>query len=146
MFSKKMDNRGQISAEYLLLMVIIILILSAVTIPLASKSIDASNDVSQASDAKVAVESIADAANVVYANGPGAKRKITVYIPQDNMTFFFNSKGISTNVTLSDGSVKTVTATTEYPLSYAILTVSKGSKNVIIMWYPQNNYISEWIG
>ncbi len=76
MFKKGMDNRGQISAEYLLLMVIIILILSSVTIPLASKSIDASNDVSEASDAKVAVESIANAANVVYANGPGSKRTI----------------------------------------------------------------------
>ncbi|MBU4548087.1 MAG: class III signal peptide-containing protein, partial [Euryarchaeota archaeon] len=67
-----MDKRGQLSVEYLLLVLIILIILGTVTIPLIGDSIDASMDVSMVSDAKTAVESISSAADIVYSNGPGS--------------------------------------------------------------------------
>ena len=53
-----MDDIGQISVEYLLLIVVILIIISAVTIPLMGKSIDASNDVSWTSDAKMQLKAL----------------------------------------------------------------------------------------
>ncbi|MDO9260521.1 MAG: class III signal peptide-containing protein, partial [Flavobacteriaceae bacterium] len=88
---KGMDKRGQVSVEYLLVVLVLILILSVVTIPLIGNSIDASNDVSDASDAKIATDTLANAADVVYANGPGAKRTVSIYVPQNGSLSFGNS-------------------------------------------------------
>ena len=142
MFSKRMDNRGQISAEYLLLMVIIILILSSVTIPLASKSIDSSNDVSQASDAKVYVTGLADAVNAVYANGPGSKRVVNVYLPQDNMVFARGGTTLNLTVKLSDGTTKLITANTEYPVYSYTYTLPKKWYKYYVIWKPGENAIT----
>ncbi len=127
------DNKGQVSAEYLLLFVVILLILSAVTIPLVSDSIDASNDVSWASDARSAVNSIASAVDIVYSNGPGAKRTLNVYIPE-TMNFKTDSKTISLSVVLSDGTTKQVNATTQYPMSTNDIDLNKGWRNVTVKW------------
>jgi uncharacterized protein (UPF0333 family) len=77
-----MDSKGQLSVEYLLLILVIVIILGAVTIPLVGNSISNSLYVSGASDAKNAVSNIANAANLVYANGPSSKRTINIYMPK----------------------------------------------------------------
>ncbi|MGF7119181.1 class III signal peptide-containing protein [Methanobacterium oryzae] len=144
MFKKGMDNKGQISAEYLLLMVIIILILSSVTIPLASQSIDASNNVTITSDAKTAVSSIADAVNVVYANGPGAVRTLDVNIPQNGMSFATNENNITlTTVSIKDsnGNAKVVSANTQFAVNNITTTLNEGNHKVNIAW-TDNNYIT----
>ena len=65
-----MDRRGQASAEYLLLIVVILLVMGWLLVNVYQPSIGATMDVSIASDAKNAVTNIANAANLVYANGP----------------------------------------------------------------------------
>ena len=92
-----MDDIGQISVEYLLLIVVVLIIISSVTIPLIGKSVDASNDVSNVADAKNAVNEIANAVNIIYANGPGAKRTLDVYIPQNNMKLQTSNGTITLN-------------------------------------------------
>ncbi len=79
----KMENKGQASAEYLLLLVVLLIILASVTIPLVANSVNASMDVSKSSDTKNALQSIANAVNIVYANGPGSKRTIDIYMSQN---------------------------------------------------------------
>lgn len=79
-----MDSKGQASAEYLLLILVILIIMGAVTIPLVAKSIGSSTATSQVSDAKTAVTTIANAVDIVYSNGPGAKRTFNVYLPKSN--------------------------------------------------------------
>ena len=77
-----MDSKGQVSAEYLFLILIFLIILSTVTVPMAANSITASQQVSVTSDSETAVSTIANAVNVVYANGPSSERTVNVYIPQ----------------------------------------------------------------
>jgi len=113
---KKLDNRGQISVEYLLLIVVILVVLGSITIPLIGKSIDASNDISYTSDAKIAVESVADAINLVYANGPGSKRTLNIRIPQNGMNFASTANNIQLVAHLSDQN-KTVNADIKYPVN-----------------------------
>ena len=74
-----MDSKGQVSVELLFLVSgIILIIMSAITIPIIGNSIDASMNVSHVSDAKSAVVNIGNAIDIVYANGPGAKRTLNV--------------------------------------------------------------------
>ncbi len=129
-----MDDEGQISLEYLLLILVAILILGSVTIPLIGKAIDASNDVSRASDAKIAVETIANAVDIVYANGPGAKRTITFYIPQDGRIGFDNQV-IYFDVTLSNGTTRRINATTEYAnIAFNPVNLNRGWHKAVIRW------------
>ena len=94
----KLDSKGQVSVELLFLVVIILIIMSAITIPMIGNSIDASMDVSHVSDAKSAVVNIGNAIDIVYANGPGAKRTLDVYIPQNtSLTTTNNQLGTTIN-------------------------------------------------
>ena len=77
-----MDSRGQASAEYLFLILIFLIVLATVTVPFAGYAISSSQNVSITSDAQTAVSTLVNAVNVVYANGPGAKRTVSLYIPQ----------------------------------------------------------------
>ncbi len=77
----KMDVKGQVSAEYLLLALVFLIIIGSVTVPLIGNSISSSLDISHSSDVSAAINSITNAVGVVYANGPGAKRTINVYFP-----------------------------------------------------------------
>ncbi|BDH79371.1 MAG TPA: class III signal peptide-containing protein [Methanothermobacter sp.] len=136
-----MDDKGQVSFEYLMLILVAILILGTVTIPLVGRAIDASNDVSRASDAKVAVESIANAADIVYANGPGAKRTITFYIPQDGI-IGFNNGVIYFDVTLSNGTTRRINAPTEYGnITMTPTSLTRGWHKAVISWPNKSNNI-----
>ncbi|MCK9150658.1 class III signal peptide-containing protein [Methanobacterium alcaliphilum] len=128
---KGLDSRGQVSVEYLLLVLVIILMFTAITIPLVSNSLQASNDVSTASDAKNAVENIAKAVDMVYANGPGAKRTISVYFPQTT-TLRASNYTIGLNTTLSNGT-KFVNATTQYIVNKNV-SITEGWRTVIVYW------------
>ena len=138
---KGMDVRGQVSVEYLLVVLVLILVLSLVTVPLIGQSLDASSDVSSASDAKIAVENIANAADVVYANGPGAKRTLTVYIPQTTQLVTFNNT-VGLNITYSNGTAGIINTTTQYPVANNTFAVSEGWHTVVVTWQLNNNYVS----
>ncbi len=115
MFS--MDEKGQASVEYVLLSLVFLIILGSVTIPLVSKSIDSSMDVSDTSNVNAAVNSIANAVGVVYANGPGAKRTINVYFPVSG-TMSTNNNVLTMPVTLSNGTSKNINAAVPYPVTF----------------------------
>lgn len=128
-----MDEKGQVSVEYLMLIFVAILILGTITLPLVGKAIDASNDVSRASDAKIAVETIANAADVVYANGPGAKRTVSFYIPQ-NGTLVCNNNMIYFTIKFSNNTMQNITAITQYNITSNSMQLTKGWHTATITW------------
>jgi len=105
-----MDVKGQASVEYLLLALVFLIILGSVTVPLVGNAIGNSTDVSHASDASAAINSIANAVGIVYSNGPGAKRTINVYFSQSGTLYYSSAnstiymsvfiKSTSTNKTI----------------------------------------------
>lgn len=137
-----MDDRGQISAEYLLLIVVIMVVLTTVTLPLVLNAVNNSNDVSWSSDAKIAVESIANAINIVYANGPGSKRTFDVYIPQDMVLTTSTAGDVSLVVTLSDSTTKPITATTGYKLNATSTNLSRNWHTIQVYWPLGTNSIT----
>jgi uncharacterized protein (UPF0333 family) len=143
MFKRGMDNKGQLSVEYLLLLVVIFVVFGAMITYLIGPSIDSANDISRVSAASNAVNSIANAANLVYSNGPNSKRTLQVYIP-DNTVITCNYTGwTSTNgsvnayVTLSNGSIETITSPTFWRLDPNTYN-SPGYHTVVLSWGNSN--------
>lgn len=150
MFKRGMDSKGQLSVEYLFLLMIILVVFGFMITHFIGPTIDASNDISDVSAASNIVNSIANEANVVYANGVSSQRTITMYIPQDNTNIVTGRNGtkgfVSMNVTLSNGTIKTVSAQTAYPLYSYTFTLSHGNKRAVVKWWVGDGAINEWMG
>ena len=131
----KMDAKGQLSAEYLLLSLVFLIIIGSVTIPLISNSISDSLDVSDTSQVSASINSITNAVGIVYANGPGSKRTINVYFPAGG-TLVYNAANntLQMPVTLSDGTNKIIDANVPLNLTLVNATVYKGNYNVTVTW------------
>ena len=99
-------------------------------------------DVSGASDIKNAVSNIANAVNLVYANGPGSKRTINVYTPQGTISVDNTLMIIGMNTTLSNGTTKFINASTNYNVNIVNPNVSKGWHTVTVEWVLNNPYIT----
>ncbi len=160
-----MENKGQASAEYLLLLVVILIIMAAVTIPLVGSSVNSTMATSMTSDGVNAVQSIANAVNLVYANGPGARRTISIYIPQGttltnstNVTIsgYYMGMDISTSGgpysgphiqttyynSIAKTSINYVYASTNYPVSINPSTpINKGWYKALVNWNVGNKTI-----
>ncbi|UTB32817.1 MAG: hypothetical protein NKF70_00600 [Methanobacterium sp. ERen5] len=140
MFS--MDETGQASVEYVLLSLVFLIILGSVTIPLISKSIESSIDVSDTSNVNSAVNSIANAVGVVYANGPGAKRTINVYFPVAG-TLSNSNNAIGMPVTLKNGTSKNVNAAVPYKVTFTPSAVAqKTNYNATVEWKVSDDHIT----
>lgn len=131
-----MDRKGQASAEYLLLIVVILIVMGWLVVSVYQPAIGATMDISGSSDAKNAVGSIADAVNLVYANGPGAKRTLNVYIPPPaNITASNLTKVIGMNVLLYNGTNKYVNKSINYNVTVVPPTnTTKKWYNVTVEW------------
>ncbi|MDI6841711.1 MAG: class III signal peptide-containing protein [Methanothermobacter wolfeii] len=136
-----MDNGGQVSLEYLLLILVVILVLGGVTIPLIGSSIEASTDVSRASDAKIAVQTLADAADIVYSNGPGAKRTVSFYIPVDG-TLFVGNSSVKFMVTYTNGTRSNITASTQYNITASATQLTRGWYTAVVYWPLNSSTVS----
>lgn len=145
-----MDSRGQVSAEYIFLILIFLIVLATVTIPFAGDAISSSQNVSVASDAKVALSAITNAVNVVYSNGPGAKRTVNVYFPQDaqlaydgtNKALTLGLQNIPVSASDPSGDQK---GNVQASVPYAVTvdgTVTKGWHDVVITWDVGDKFIT----
>ena len=146
-----MDVKGQASVEYLLLALVFLIILGSVTVPLAGDAIGNSTDVSHASDASAAINSIANAVGIVYSNGPGAKRTINVYFSQGG-TLNYNSANSTIYMfvfIISTGTNKTIDANVPIAVNFpnggnvnnrtnynATVTWANGTSNVNVALTP----------
>lgn len=152
-----MDSRGQASVEYIFLILIFLIVLVSVTIPFAGEAISSSHNVSVTSDAKTAVSTIANAVNVVYSNGPGAKRTVNVYIPQDTQLIYIDdSPGKALALTLSDIPVNAsnpsvtksnVNSTISYPVTVVPGgTINEGWHIFTVTWEVESSSITVTVG
>lgn len=145
-----MDSRGQVSAEYIFLILIFLIVLTAVTVPLAGNAISSSQNVSITSDAQTTLSTIVNAVNVVYANGPGAKRTVNVYFPQNGATLAYSANVLSLSlqdipVNASNPGVMKPNVNSSVPYALTITGgagISKGWHNVVITWSVGSNSIS----
>jgi uncharacterized protein (UPF0333 family) len=100
-------------------------------------------DVSDTSNVNSAVNSIANAVGVVYANGPGAKRTINVYFPVGG-TLSYGNNAIGMPVTLNTGATKNVTATVPTAVAFSPNgnVAQKANYNATVTWPTSGNIIN----
>lgn len=127
-----MDVKGQVSAEYLLLSLVFLIIIGSITVPLVGHSISSSLDISSTSDVSAAINSITNAVGVVYANGPGAKRTINVYFPLSG-TLSYASNTIQMQVPLQTGGNKLISSNVPIPVVINNGAVVRDNYNVEVM-------------
>ena len=102
-----LDRKGQISLEYILSSMIVIIIICLILIPILLTAIDYSNDIIDSINCKNELSKITDAIDYSSFSGKGSKRIVYVDFNQDVDIRFFNNgqKGFaSINLPLSSGS------------------------------------------
>ena len=144
-----MDVKGQASVEYLLLTLVFLIIIGSVTVPLITQGINDSLDVSHSSDASAAINSIANAIGVVYANGPGSQRTVNVYFSNDNAILGYNAanKTILMSVPVYGGNgTKIIDANVPIAVTFngagTFNVVNKTNYNATVTWPIGTNTIN----
>ena len=99
--------RGQLSIEFLIVFVGMMMILATVTYPLYDKAREDADKMATQLDAREAANTLANAVNTLYASGSGAKLVIEYWLPSGTTAVFIggyendNVDGVNT----TDGSV-----------------------------------------
>ena len=138
-----LDNKGQLSLEYILSSMIVILIISLISVPALLTAIDYSNDMIDSINSKGELSKITDAIDFCYASGKGSRRIVYVDFNQDVNIRLYDSgqKGIaSLNLNLSDRS-KEITGSFDYNGLNENIHLSHGFNKIMVEWNDESNRI-----
>lgn len=79
---KRDDVRGQLSIEFLIVFTGLLIVVATVTMPTYNQARSDAEKIAKLSEAREAANTLANALNTVYANGPGSKLTIEYWLPQ----------------------------------------------------------------
>ena len=137
------DNKGQLSLEYVLSSMIAILIISLISIPILLTAMDYSNDIIDTINSKSELSKITDAIDFCYASGKGSKRIVLVDFNRNVDIRFYNDgkKGFATiSLNLSDNA-KEITNTFDYNGLNENIHLQKGFNRIAVKWNEDSNMI-----
>ena len=138
-----LDKKGQLSLEYILSAMIVILIISLISVPILLNAIDYSNDVIDSINAKNELYKITDAIDFCYSSGKGS-RKIVFTDFYRSCTIKLSSNGqngiASINLNLSKD-YKNIKSDFQYNGLNKNLELSKGFNKVLVQWNEETNDI-----
>ena len=137
MFFKSTDNKGQLSLEYILSAMMVILLISLLSVPVLSLTIDYSNDIIDSINAKNELSKITDAIDFCYNCGKGSKKIVLLNFNKDLSIRFSNDgeEGIAyLNLQLSDGTSKEISSDFEYNGLNINMQFSKGFNKLLVEW------------
>ena len=128
-----MDNRGQVSLEYLLIFAISMILLIAFTLPLTDFTIQTTLDVSDSLDMKSDLSKLSQAIQTVYGQGQGSKQIVNI-ISQAPSKIDVTDSHVSCNLKLKDGSRKLVKVTSKSNLAKTTIPISEGTNTIVVEW------------
>ena len=143
MRASDLDNKGQLSLEYILSSMVVILIISLISVPVLFTAMDYSNDIIDSINSKAELSEITDAIDYCYASGKGSKRIIYVDFNRDvNLKLSNNGKeGIaSIYLNLSHDS-KELTDQFDCPHLNENIHLSRGFNKIIVEWKDDSGCI-----
>lgn len=138
-----LDNKGQLSLEYVLSSMIVILIISLISVPILLTAMDYSNDIIDSINAKNELFKITDAIDFCYSSGKGSKRIVYVDLNRNMDIRLYNdgNKGFaSIDLNLSDNS-KEITSSFDYNGLNGNIHLSKGFNKIAVNWDDDSNMI-----
>lgn len=136
-------NKGQLSLEYILSSMIVILIISLISIPILLTAMDYSNDIIDSINSKSELSKITDAIDFCYASGKGSKRVVLVDFNRNVDIRIYNDgkNGLaSINLNLSDNSQE-ITSYFDYNGLNENIHLSKGFNRIAVKWDEDSNVI-----
>ena len=128
-----MDNRGQVSLEYLLIFAISMILLIAFTLPLTDFTIQTTLDVSDSLDMKSDLSKLSLAIQTVYGQGQGSRQIVNI-ISQAPSKIDVTDSHVSCNLKLKDGSRKLVKVTSKSNLAKTTIPISEGTNTIVVEW------------
>ena len=137
------DKKGQLSLEYVLSSMIVILIITLISVPILLTAMDYSNDIIDSINAKSELSKITDAIDFCYASGKGSKRIVYVDLNRNVDIRLYNdgNKGFaSIDLNLSDNS-KEITSSFDYNGLNENIHLSKGFNKITVIWDEDSNMI-----
>lgn len=132
-----MDNKGQVSLEYILIFTVSLILLIVFTMPLTHVAIENTMDVSDTLEVKSDLSKIANAIEKVYGQGQGSKQSVHIDSSKD-MKINIENNYISSNLKLADSSNKVEKIYFESTLPKSSIYISKGENKIIVEW-PVNS-------
>ena len=128
-----MDNRGQVSLEYLLIFAISMILLIAFTLPLTDFTIQTTLDVSDSLDMKSDLSKLSQAIQTVYGQGQGSRQIVNI-ISQAPSKIDVTDSHVSCNLKLKDGSRKLVKVTSKSNMAKTTIPISEGTNTIVVEW------------
>ena len=128
-----MDNRGQVSLEYLLIFAISMILLIAFTLPLTDFTIQTTLDMSDSLDMKSDLSKLSQAIQTVYGQGQGSRQIVNI-ISQAPSKIDVTDSHVSCNLKLKDGSRKLVKVTSKSNLAKTTIPISEGTNTIVVEW------------
>ena len=136
-------NKDQLSLEYILSSMIVILIISLISIPILIIAMDYSNDIIDSINSKSELSKITDAIDFCYASGKGSKRVVLVDFNRNVDIRIYNDgkNGLAyINLNLSDNSQE-ITSYFDYNGLNENVHLSKGFNRIAVKWNEDSNVI-----
>lgn len=127
------DDKGQISLEYLLIFAVSLIILIAFTLPLVETALENTLDVSNSLNAKNELSKLSNAIGQVYAEGHGSKQ--TMYLSLNKaMNVKISNSYLSGSYVMHDGNTKEIRLNYNSNLNSGSLFLDKGENKIIVEW------------
>jgi len=134
------DNKGQISLEYLLIFSISLIILIAFTLPIVEIAIEDTFDISNSLNTKSEMMKLSNAITQVYSEGQGSKQSVNLNLNSPVTLNIYNSY-ISTSITLHDNSKKSFKVLHNSNLAPSTLSLQKGNNSIVVEWPIKEEYM-----
>ena len=138
-----LDNKGQLSLEYVLSSMIVILIITLISVPILLTAMDYSTDIIDSINSKSELSKITGAIDFCYASGKGSKRIVFVDFNRNVDIRFYNDgkRGFaSINLNLSDNE-KEISSSFDYNGLNENIHLSKGFNKITVIWDEDSNMI-----
>lgn len=127
------DDKGQISLEYLLIFAVSLIILIAFTLPLVESALENTLDVSDSLNAKNELSKLSGAISQVYSEGQGSKQTIYLGVNKEMDVKILNSY-LSGSYVMHDGNIKEIKLNYNSNLNSGSLFLDKGENKIIVEW------------
>lgn len=128
-----LDDKGQVSFEYLMIFTISLIILIVFTLPLTQTTIEDTLDVSDSINVKSDLVTISQAIKEVYGQGQGSKQQINLNSDK-SVKISVGKNQISCSLKLKDKSKKSFKESYNSNLKSTSIKLDKGENIIVVEW------------
>ena len=128
-----LDDRGQVSLEYILIFAVSLIILIAFTMPFLNETMSDTFDVSDSLKTKVDLSKIADAIKQVYGEGEGSKQTVSIDVYKPVKIDVSNNQ-ISSKIKLNNNQYKVEKISVHSKLKSGTFKLNKGKNSLVVEW------------